>query len=629
MNILQLREIKKSYGVEIILRGVSFHLQEGEKVGIVGSNGAGKTTLMNILTGSEDSDSGEIILAKGTRIGYLQQQAGFDPENSLEQELRTVFLHLDEIWQEMHLLEHRMAEPEIHNDAEKFAEVCNQYELLKHEYEVGEGFSIESKIRMVASGLGFASEELQQPMGSFSGGQKTRARIAKLLLDPPDIMVLDEPTNHLDMNACEWLEGFLSSCSCAVAVVSHDRYFLDRFAQRIVEIADGIARSYPGNYSKYLQLKEQENAAASKQYAKSIEKIRKLEEYIRRNKAGVNAKQARGRQSMLDRMDIPLQPGKDAKTNFQFAKSARTGEVVFRIEDAVFAWGDKKLIDKLNLIVRSGERIGIVGPNGAGKSTLLKLLLKEIWPKQGRIETGRNVHVGYLDQLHSMLRENSTPIDEIMSDTHITEEEARSLLARFSFGSEDIKKPISALSGGEKARILLAKILLREPNVLLLDEPTNHLDIAGREALEDALDDYEGTIIIVSHDRYFLDKSVAMILEVENGQTKMYQGDYTYYREKKAEEALALQEVQPNLSAVRKQAAHARRSAGPKKKKVDVAEILNQIDDMEKQLLEIAQQLSDEKTYANPEQVVELNALYAKTQEDIAILYNQWEEAGS
>ena len=617
MNVFQMLQIYKSFGAEAVLLGASFSMQAGEKVGMVGANGGGKSTLLDILSGRSSQDSGEIVFARGLTVGYLEQDNIFQPGRTLRDELMSVFADLLSIWSRMQEQEKLMAQPEVFNDAERLDAVMHEYNELRENFESQNGYEIESRVRGVASGLGFSSDQLNAETAFFSGGEKTRANLARLLLSRPDLLLLDEPTNHLDLDACQWLEDFLEDYPGTVLAVSHDRYFLDRFASRILELSGGKVSSYKGNYTRYQEQKEEEIVARTRDYEKYREKVRKMEEYIRRFKAGIKARQARGRASILKRMEEVEAPDKDLEIHFTFHMAHSSGEMVLAVQEASKTYGGRKVFSGIDFTVRKGECIGIIGPNGCGKSTLLKMLAGFLDSDTGSVRQGSSLSVGYFDQLQMTLNPGNNMVEEIRQAFPMSEEEARTLLGRFCFIGDDVWKKIEVLSGGEKSRLMLVKLLLEQNNLLLFDEPTNHLDITGRTALEDALESYPGTVIIVSHDRYFLDRTVERILEFENGCLQDYSGDYTYYRYKKDELKRLAAERAAEQETVKKQVRIQSLKAASSVKKPDPDALIKMIEEAEMEMEKISLELSDQTTYNDPDIVCRLKTKYDDLQNEL------------
>jgi ATP-binding cassette subfamily F protein 3 len=630
MLLAGVKDINKWYGIEQVLSEISFTVEEGEKIGIVGPNGAGKSTLLKIIAGLEESDGGEVTLRKGATIGYLSQENDFQEGNTLYDELLRVFEGLLEIKREMELIEKEIARPQVYNDERELTKKMELYSALRERFEQEEGYSVQSKIRGICSGLCFNQEDLQKDISKFSGGQKTRIALAKLLLFEPDLLLLDEPTNHLDIQACEWLEMFLQDYPKAVLLVSHDRYFLDQIVERIVEIEGGKAKSYKGNYTQYMQTKERDFILQSKESELHRKRIARIEEYIRRNKAGVNAKQARGRAKLLEKMNIVEKPKSQESVRFSFKPAKTAGEQVLVLSGVQKAYGQKELFSDIDILIRRGEKIALLGANGTGKTTLLKIISGRLQADAGQVIYGKNLSIGYYDQELGGLDLEQTVLEEIRNVKPISEEEARSFLASFLFKGDDVFKKISVLSGGEKSRLLLAKLILEENNFLILDEPTNHLDIQSKQVLEDALNDFDGTLLVVSHDRYFLDQVVEKVFELESGRIRIYPGDYTYYRWKKEEEkntaevALSLQESGKNSKNELKVEEAQRREE--RKKAARIAEIEDEITKLEQQKEYLVQEMSKDEVCADNERVQALSAEYQEIEQKLSYLYERWEE---
>lgn len=523
---IEVSDLSKFYGIEELFSKVGFEISKGDKVGFVGANGAGKTTLFKILLGLEDYDKGVVKVDSGASVGYVEQQAKFK-EHSLYQEFRSAFSDVLELEAKKSELEKIMAEDKTAVDA--YEKVLNKFEHLG-------GYDFESKINRVAFGLGFTKEDLEKNANRFSGGQKTRICLAKALLREPDFLLLDEPTNHLDVKMTEWLEDFLIHFTGGVFIISHDRYFLDQVAKRILALENKTVINYDGNYTYYMKVKSQRRAALLSAYEKQEEKIKKTEEFIRRYKAGVKAKQARGRESQLKRMERIILPKDEATFGyFKLHTPPVSAERVLEFENVAFSYDNHKIFSDVNLLIRKGDGATLIGANGAGKTTLLKLIVSELFPTEGEIKIGSRVKIAYFSQQHEGLNKERRIIDEITYEYGLNEDEARNYLGAFLFKGDDVFRVIGELSGGEQSRLAFLKLMLEGANFLILDEPTNHLDIPAKEAVEEALLAYPGTFLAVSHDRYFLDKVSNVTFEIENGKLTEYNGSYGYYLEKKAE----------------------------------------------------------------------------------------------
>lgn len=518
--------LAKAFGVNEIFHDVTFEVRRGERAGLVGANGAGKTTLMRCLLGEEEADAGTVQLDDGAAIGYVEQQAAFG-EGTLYEEFRRAFQDVIDLGEKKRALEQEIAASADEERLALYGRVVDEFEHLG-------GYSFESRIRRVAFGLGFTEEEFSKDVRHFSGGQRTRICLAKALLREPDFLFLDEPTNHLDIKMIEWLEGFLAEYAGGVLIISHDRFFLDRVATHILDLAGGTVTAYAGNYTYFQKVHDERRKSLLAAYEKQQEHIRRTEEYIRRYRAGVKAKQARGRESQLRRLERIVVPAEKASFSyFAFHPPAECAERVAELEDVTFAFGARTVFSHLSLLVRKGDGIAIVGPNGAGKTTLLRVLLGELTAQAGRVKIGSRVKIGYFSQQHEGLNPENTLVGELNYEFGIAEEEARKYLGAFLFHGDEVFRRIGDLSGGEQARLAFLKLMLTGANFLVLDEPTNHLDIPAREAVEEALMAFPGTFIVVSHDRYFLDKVANTTAELADGTLVEYEGSYSYYRMRK------------------------------------------------------------------------------------------------
>ena len=545
MGNLKVRGLSKSFGAEELFHDVQFEVARGDKVGFVGANGAGKTTLMRILLGQEEHDGGSIQMDSADTIGYVEQQARFG-EGTLYDEFRRAFDDVIALGERKKELEKSIGRSHGEAALEQYGRVVEQFESLG-------GYDYESRIRRIAFGLGFTEEDFRRDVAHFSGGQKTRICLAKALLREPDFLFLDEPTNHLDIGMIEWLEGFLSNYRGGILIISHDRFFLDRVATRIIELSGKTVTSYEGNYTYFIKVKTERRAALQSAYEKQQEHIRKTEEYIRRYRAGIKSKQARGRQSQLNRLErIVLPPEAAAFNYFAFHAPPECAQRVAELEDVSMGFGRQELFSHVSLLIRKGDGVALVGPNGAGKTTLLRILLGELEATGGKVKLGSRVKVGYFSQQHEGLDPEHTVLDEILYEYGTTEEQARKYLGAFLFQGDDVYRRVGELSGGEQSRLAFLKLMLTGANFLVLDEPTNHLDIPAKEAVEEALMAFPGTFLAVSHDRYFLDKVANCTLELEHGRLTEYSGSYSYYRRKKEEDAVASQEEEPGSRKSRK-----------------------------------------------------------------------------
>jgi len=557
MGMLRVIGLAKSFGIEELFRDVQFEVARGDKVGFVGANGAGKTTLMRCLMGQEEYDGGSIQFDSADTVGYVEQQAEFG-QGTLYEEFKRAFEDIIELAEKKRAMEKSIGQE---HDAENLA----AYGRVVERFEQLGGYDYESRIRRVAFGLGFTDADFKKDVAHFSGGQRTRICLAKALLREPDFLFLDEPTNHLDIGMIEWLEGFLQSYPGGVLLISHDRFFLDRVATRIIEIENKTITSYEGNYTYFMRVKADRRAALQSAYEKQQEHIKKTEEYIRRYKAGIKSKQARGREKQLNRLErIVLAPESAAFNYFALNAPPECAQRVLELEDVSMAFGKQEIFSHLSMLIRKGDGVALVGPNGVGKTTLLRLITGELESPTGRVKIGSRVKIGYFSQQHEGLNMENTILDELLYEYGITEEQARRYLGAFLFTGDEVYRRIGSLSGGEQSRVAFLKLMLTGANFLVLDEPTNHLDIPAKEAVEEALMAFPGTFLAVSHDRYFLDKVANCTLELEDGGLTEYGGNYSYYRMKKEVAEKEAAEEQAEEERLAKAKAEKARAAGEK-----------------------------------------------------------------
>ena len=523
MSLVRLDQVTKSYDPYLILDEVSLSVEHGDRIGLIGKNGTGKTTLIEIIAGVIEDFKGNTSYAKRLQIGYLSQEPNLEADCSLWQEMFKVFQERRDLEDEMLLLSERMAED---------LDLLDKYAQLQERHDRMGGYDYEYQTNRTLGGLGFHDSDFNLKIGVLSGGQKSRAALAKLLLEDPDLLLLDEPTNHLDIKAIEWLENFLNTeYQGAVIIVSHDRYFLDRVTRKIVELRNHKLKEYPGNYTRHLEIRQTERIAQEREHKKQQRHIAHEEDFIRRNMAGQRTREAQGRQKLLDRLERVEKPETLEKTiKLRFTPDVRGGNDILRSQGLGKRYGDKQIFEDVNLEVYRQDVVGIIGPNGVGKTTLFRMILGNELPTSGELKVGHNLHFGYYDQELAGLNLDNTIIDEIWELRPAQKQgEIRSFLGRFLFSEDEVFKWIGDLSGGEQSRVMLAKLLLENANVLLLDEPTNHLDIPSREVLEEALAEYPATIFMISHDRYFLNKLVNKLLVFENGTAKLFIGTYAEY----------------------------------------------------------------------------------------------------
>ncbi|HZS91690.1 MAG TPA: ABC-F family ATP-binding cassette domain-containing protein [Chloroflexota bacterium] len=534
MAVITLQQVSKSFGGTPVLTNLSVQFERGERVGMVGANGAGKSTVLRLIAGREKPDTGSIHIARHLRIGYLPQEANFRSDRTLRDAMLAVFHDLRDQAARLRELEGRLAEAGT-NPAAWDPAVLEDYTGLMERFEERGGYRFEQRVEQVLTGLHFPRELWDQPASQLSGGQRTRARLARLLLEEPDFLLLDEPTNHLDLATTEWLENFLSNWTSGLVVVSHDRYLLDRVTRRTVEIANGRADSYPAPYSRFLYLRAERNRRRQKEYQAQREHIARTEEFIRRYGAGQRAREARGREKRLNRLErLEAPTNRPAPLKGLQLGGQRSGDIVLSTVRLRIGYPGHQLLALPNIQVTRGQRIALIGPNGTGKTTLLRTLASEMPPLGGSFAWGTNVEVGYYAQAHEGLRRDRTVLAQLLDVRPMGEEAARGYLARFLFTGDDVNKAVADLSGGERSRLALACLTMQKANMLLLDEPTNHLDIAARDALEDVLSEYNGTMLFVSHDRYFISAVATTIWAVEDGVVRVYPGDYEEYLEARA-----------------------------------------------------------------------------------------------
>ncbi|MCS5422861.1 MULTISPECIES: ABC-F family ATP-binding cassette domain-containing protein [Psychrilyobacter] len=538
MMILSVTDLWKQFTGETLLKQINFAIDEKDKIGLVGANGAGKTTLIKILMGMETHDEsfetkqrGKIGKKGNLRIGYLSQNFDLNLENTVFDELMSVYSHLKEDYKKIQILNERLAV-----DMENFDSIMEELAKLNTRYEQEDGYVVEYKVKQILNGLNFPEHLWKQKVDDLSGGQQSRVALGKILLDEPELLILDEPTNHLDLNAIEWLERYLNSYNKAFILISHDRYFLDNVINRVFEIENKTINLYKGNFTEYTIQKEAYLTGAVKRFEKEQDKIKKMEDYITKYMGGIKTKQALGRRKLLNRMEKMGDPiVKMRKMKLKFEIDRVTTDKVVKITNLSKAFGEKEIFRNINLDIYRGDKIGIMGPNGVGKSTILRIINDLEKQSSGKVELGEKLDIGYYDQNHTGLEGKQNILEELMYNYPLSEEEARTLAGGFLFSEDEIFKSIDDLSGGEKSRIALMKLILDKPNFLIMDEPTNHLDIYAREVLEESLEDYDGTLIVVSHDRHFLESVVNKIYEITPTGSNVFDGNYEEYMKKSTE----------------------------------------------------------------------------------------------
>lgn len=624
-----------------VLKNVSFHIEDHEKAAIVGINGAGKTTLLRIIVGEMTPDDGQVVLAKDKTLGYLAQNSTVDTSHTIYEELLSVKADLLRLEEKIRECENDMK----HADGDALEDLMKQYTSLTHAFETGGGYLYRSELVGVLKGLGFTEDEFSKPVATLSGGQKTRVALGRLLLQNPDLIILDEPTNHLDMTSIAWLETYLLNYKGAVLIVSHDRYFLNRIAGKVIEIDQSKATTFMGNYSDYAVKKEQLRVAAWNAYMNQQRDIKHQEEVIEKLKSfnrEKSIKRAESREKMLDKIEVIEKPS-EVRTDMKLTLTPRilSGNDVLTVEHLSKSFDSHKLFTDVNFEIKRGEHVAIIGDNGSGKTTLLKILNGLVPADQGTFRLGSNVEIGYYDQEHHVLHSEKTLFEEISDDyPYLNNTQIRNVLAAFLFTGEDVFKRISDLSGGERGRVSLAKLVLSNANFLILDEPTNHLDIMSKEILEDALNGYEGTILYVSHDRYFINRTAHRILDLTEGQFISYVGNYDYYLEKHDTVMAAIEANAPRNadadSAVAAKAAESEvkldwkaqkeEQARLRKKENDLKKCEEKIAELEARISEIDTEMSDPAIGTQVAKLQELSKEQAACQEQLEKLYEQWEE---
>mgnify|MGYP002605761892 FL=1 len=540
MIIAQAQDLEQRFGGNTIFSNISFSVPDNARIGLVGPNGAGKTTLLKIMTGQQEPTSGQFTINKGLKVGYIAQENALDEDKTIWDEMLTVFDNLIEKNKRITKMQEQIAE---HPEDE---DLLKRYDQLAYDFEQEGGFTYQAEIKSILNGFNFKENTWQKVIGTLSGGEKTRLAFVKLLLQKPPVLLLDEPTNYLDLDTLDWLEAFLKNYQGAIITVSHDQYFLDHLANQIFELNFGKLTTFKGNYSQYVKERELMNNQQEAAYEKQQEKIKKEEEFIQKNLVRASTtKRAQSRRKALDKMERIKPPKHKQKVRINFTSDRPSGKEVLIAKDLTIGYPDKTMVSDIDFQVNKNDRVAIIGPNGIGKSTLLKTIMKKIEPKDGSIKYGASLDIGYYDQELQSLDPSKTVLDTIW-DRHKTmpEKEVRSILASFLFTAEDIDKTVGQLSGGQKARLTLTVLSLEKDNFLLMDEPTNHLDIEAKEVLEQALNTYDGTLLFVSHDRYFINELTNKIISVRDGHAKIYNGNYSYYLDEKAKQAAAVQEAE-------------------------------------------------------------------------------------
>ncbi|EKI2773203.1 ABC-F family ATP-binding cassette domain-containing protein [Listeria monocytogenes] len=642
MILLQVQQISKFFGAEVILDNIKLEVKTGDRIALVGRNGAGKSTLLKIIAGKMSYDGGTISKPKSVEIGYLAQNTGLESSKTIWDEMLSVFDSLRKMEADLRKMELRLGEPELYNDPEKYQALMTDYDTLQHTFKESGGYTYEAEIRSVLNGLRFYPEDYEVEIASLSGGQKTRLALAKLLLAKQDILVLDEPTNHLDIETLAWLETYLQNYHGSLLIVSHDRYFLDKVVNQVYEISRTKIDHYKGNYSSFVNQKQAKLEQMWKEFDKQQKQIAKLEDFVARNIVRASTtKRAQSRRKQLEKMDVLGRPQGDEKAahfGFQFEK--QTGKDVLMVDQLSIGYAkDKRIASNLTFEMKRQDSLALVGPNGIGKSTLLKTLIRDIPALSGEFHFGAGVKIGYYDQEQAKLTSNKTVLMELWDDyPELNEVNVRTTLGNFLFSDDDVLKNVQSLSGGEKARLALAKLTLLEANVLILDEPTNHLDIESKEVLEAALIDFEGTILFVSHDRYFINRIASKIIELAPEKATVFLGDYDYYQEKLAEEKeLARLDAEDRrkkgeqveaTSSVRKlnyqEEKEQQKLLRQRKRKLE--EVEKSMEATDKKIAELELQLTNPEVFQDHEKALEITQELDAVKADGEKLMEEWEQ---
>ncbi|WP_368658298.1 ABC-F family ATP-binding cassette domain-containing protein [Metabacillus halosaccharovorans] len=642
MILLQINQLSKYFGADPILSNIKLEVQTRDKIALVGRNGAGKSTLLKIISGAMSYDSGEIIKPKDVSIGYLAQDTGLESQLSIWNEMNLVFKHLKLMEEDMRKLEHRMATVDPNSETQKFEQLLKEYDKLQVKFKEEGGYQYEADIRSVLHGLGFSSFNPETKISSLSGGQKTRLALGKLLLTKPDLLILDEPTNHLDIETLTWLEQYLQNYPGAILIVSHDRYFLDKIVNQVYEISRNTSTRFIGNYSNYLKQKAENYEKEVKSFERQQEEVAKLKDFIQRNIARASTtKLAQSRRKKLEKMELMNKPlGDEKSANFQFDIERQSGNDVLKATDISVSYDKHQpIISNISFSISRGDSIALVGPNGIGKSTLLKSIVQKLDALTGSFSLGSHVQIGYYDQQQADLTSNKRVLDELWDEyPQQTEKEIRTVLGNFLFSGDDVLKPVSTLSGGEKARLALSKLMLQKANFLILDEPTNHLDLDSKEILENALIDFPGTILFVSHDRYFINRIATKVFELSSHNLTEYLGDYDYFLTKKEEilelERLAEEEKKDVSQKISSSASEGKLNYQQEKelKKLErqkqrrIEEIEQSISEIEERIEKNEALLCDPSIYQDHEQVQKINIENEQLNSELEQLMTEWEQ---
>lgn len=641
MILLQVQQVARYFGADTLFENVSLDVSDNSRIALVGRNGVGKSTLLKMIIGNESPDAGQITKKKGLTIGYLAQNTGLESDKTIYAEMLSVFERLQIMERNLHEMEAKIADPGADHSSSAYSQLLNQYDQLLHDFEEQNGYGYEAEVRSVLHGFHFEQEDYDRKISSLSGGQKTRLALAKLLLEQRDLLILDEPTNHLDIDTLTWLEGYVQNYKGALLIVSHDRYFLDRIVNEVYEISHHHSSYYKGNYSAYIDQKAERLRQDWKNYEKQQAEISKLEDFVNKNLVRASTtKRAQSRRKQLEKMERLERPEGDEKgPHFKFTADSQSGNIVLTVKDAAIGYDGRIISSPINIDLRKNQVMAIVGPNGIGKSTLLKSVLGQIPFVKGSSEFGTNVKVGYYDQEQHNLHDKKTVLNELWDDHPTTpEKDIRSILGSFLFIGDDVSKVVHNLSGGEKARLLLTKLAMKHDNFLILDEPTNHLDIDSKEVLENAVMDFNGTVLFVSHDRYFINKVATCVLEIAPQGSTLYLGDYDYYLEKKAEQeeiAAAKSTAETPIENSPKEVSTGKvnyqhgkeRQKQERRLKRSVEEFEQLVEKLDAQKNDLENQMSSPENYNDLEKMGELQAKLQEISKKLAEAEENWEQA--
>lgn len=641
MILLQVQQVARYFGADTLFENVSLDVSDNSRIALVGRNGVGKSTLLKMIIGNESPDAGQITKKKGLTIGYLAQNTGLESDKTIYAEMLSVFERLQIMEKNLHEMEAKIADPGADHSSSAYSQLLNQYDQLLHDFEEQNGYGYEAEVRSVLHGFHFEQEDYDRKISSLSGGQKTRLALAKLLLEQRDLLILDEPTNHLDIDTLTWLEGYVQNYKGALLIVSHDRYFLDRIVNKVYEISHHHSSYYKGNYSAYIDQKAERLRQDWKNYEKQQAEISKLEDFVNKNLVRASTtKRAQSRRKQLEKMERLERPEGDEKgPHFKFTADSQSGNIVLTVKDAAIGYDGRIISSPINIDLRKNQVMAIVGPNGIGKSTLLKSVLGQIPFVKGSSEFGTNVKVGYYDQEQHNLHDKKTVLNELWDDHPTTpEKDIRSILGSFLFIGDDVSKVVHNLSGGEKARLLLTKLAMKHDNFLILDEPTNHLDIDSKEVLENAVMDFNGTVLFVSHDRYFINKVATCVLEIAPQGSTLYLGDYDYYLEKKAEQeeiAAAKSTAETPIENSPKEVSTGKvnyqqgkeRQKQERRLKRSVEEFEQLVEKLDAQKNDLENQMSSPENYNDLEKMGELQAKLQEISKKLAEAEENWEQA--